>query len=143
MTEKRNETEIQGTVEEVWEVLTNLARYSEWNPLIYRVVGKLEVGEHVVISVKKASRERNYTCNVARLDPRREFSWKFHMIMPFLFRGEHMFRIEPIGDRKVRFVDREIFEGLLAPLLVKDSKTSVSAGMIAMGKALKERVEKQ
>jgi hypothetical protein len=80
---------------------------------------------------------------VAKFDPQREFSWTFHMMLPFLYRGEHMFRIEPIDDKKVRFVDREIFEGLLAPLLVKDANTTVSPAMIAMGKALKKQVEKQ
>jgi hypothetical protein len=140
MIEKRNEVEIQGTVEEIWEVLTNLAQYSEWNPLIYRVVGKLEVGENVVISVKKGLEEQKFTCEVARLEPPLEFSWKFYEIMPFLYRGEHIFRVERIDDQRVRYVDRETFEGLLVPFKkVETMKT----GMVVMGKALKERVEKQ
>lgn len=143
MKENRNEVEIQGTVEEVWEALTNLAQYSEWNPLIYRVVGTLEVGKKVEIFVKKASGDRKFTCEIVRVNPLREFSWKFHEMMPFLYRGEHIFRIEPIDDQKVRFVDREIFEGLLVPLRARNLETNVKTGMVVMGKALKERVEKQ
>jgi hypothetical protein len=143
MKENRNEVEIQGTVEEAWEALTNFAQYSEWNPLIYRVEGKLEVGEKVEIFVKKGAEEQKFTCEVARLDPPHEFSWKFYEIMPFLYRGEHIFRVEPIDDQKVRFVDREIFEGLLVPLRAKNLGTNVKTGMVAMGRALKEQVEKQ
>ena len=135
MIEKRNETEIQGTIEDVWEALTDLAQYSEWNPTIYRAVGTIEVGEKVNIWAGG----RQFTCEVARLDPQREFSWKFHGPVSFLYRGEHIFRLEPVDDQKVRLVDREIFEGLLVAF--RRSETNVTGGMIAMGKALKARVE--
>ncbi len=62
--------------------------------------------------------------------------------MPFLFRGEHIFRLEQIEDQRVRFTDREIFHGLLVPLQANDIETNAKAGMVAMGEALKERVEK-
>jgi hypothetical protein len=142
MKENRNEVEIQGTVEEVWAVLTHLEQYAEWNPLLYRAAGKVAVGEHVELSAKTASTDMNFSCEVVKVDPLREFSWKFHVGMPFLFRGEHIFRLEQIDDQKVRFTDREIFHGLLVPLQVKDIETNAKAGMVAMGEALKERVEK-
>ena len=63
--------------------------------------------------------------------------------MPFLFRGEHIFRLEQIDDQRVRFIDPEIFRGLLVPLQAKDLETNAKAGMVAMDEALKERVEKR
>jgi len=50
MYELRNEVEINGTVEQIWEVLTGFAHYAEWNPLIQHVAGALNVRETVVIS---------------------------------------------------------------------------------------------
>jgi hypothetical protein len=36
-----------------------------------------------------------------------------------LFDGEHIFAVEPIDGGKTRFVQRELFSGLLVPLLRK------------------------
>ena len=139
MKENRNEVEIQGSVADVWETLTNFAKYPEWNPLIHHVDGTLEIGEKVVISVKKGAEEQKFTCELARLDPPHEFSWKFYEMMPFLYRGEHIFRVEPIDEKTVRYVNRETFEGLLVPFKKVETMKS---GMVVMDNALKERVEK-
>jgi hypothetical protein len=141
MFEIRNEVEIEGTVEQVWEVLTGFAQYAEWNPVIQHVAGALSVGEHVVITVRTASGERTWDCEVVRVDAGREFAWKFHERAPFLYRGEHTFRIEPIDHHTTRYVDRETFEGLLVPLRKHHLSTKLKAGMVAMGEALKQRVE--
>lgn len=141
MKENRNEIEIQASAKDVWKVLTDLKAYAEWNPLLYRAEGKVAVGEKVDLSAKTASNDMNFACTVTKVDENREFAWKFHVGMPFLFRGEHIFRIDPIDEQSVRFVDREIFNGLLVPLQAKDLETNAKDGMIAMGEALKERVE--
>jgi len=141
MKENRNEIEIQSTPDRVWEILTDLAKYPEWNPLLYRADGKVALGEKVTISAKTASNDRDFDCSVVRVEPNHEFSWKFHVILPFLFRGEHIFTIEPVEDGRTRFIDREIFNGLLVPLQAKDLETNAKVGMIAMGEALKRRAE--
>jgi hypothetical protein len=141
MKENRNEIEIQATPEKVWKALTNLGEYPEWNPLLIRAEGKLIVGEKVNLTAKSASSDMHLLCTVLTVEPNRQFSWKFHVILPFLFRGEHIFKIEPINEHKVRFVDREIFHGLLVPLQAKKLETDSKPAMIAMGEALKTRVE--
>jgi hypothetical protein len=75
------------------------------------------------------------------VEPNRELAWRFHVFLAFLFRGEHLFRIEPVSERSIRFVDRESFEGLLVPFRAKYLETDVKAAMIEMGEALKERAE--
>jgi hypothetical protein len=142
MKENRNEVEIQATLEKVWDVLTDLDKYAEWNPLLYRAEGKVEIGEKVELYAKTASRDGNFNCLVTRVEPKREFAWKFHVILPILFTGEHIFRIEPIDEQRVKFIDREIFTGLLLPLQAKELETSAKDGMLAMGEALKAVAEK-
>jgi hypothetical protein len=111
--------------------------------LLYRAEGKVEVGETVEVSARTASSDMNFSCAVVKAEPNREFAWKFHVILPFLFRGEHSVRIEPISEQRVTFIDRESFQGLLVPLRAKYIETDVKAAMIEMGKALKERAEKR
>lgn len=141
MKENRNEIEIQSTPERVWEVLTNFEKYPEWNPLLCRAEGKLTVGEKVNLTAKSGSNDMNLLCTVITVEPNRQFSWKFHVVLPFLFRGEHIFKIEPIDEHMVRFIDREVFHGLLVPLQAQNLETNAKPAMIAMGEALKERVE--
>ena len=141
MKENHNEIEINATPDKVWEVLTDLESYSEWNPLLYRAEGKVALGEQVSISAKSASSDMDFTCSVIKVEPNRQFSWKFHVGLPFLFRGEHIFALEPIDEHHTRFIDREIFHGMLLPLQAKNLETDAKAGMIEMGEALKKRVE--
>jgi len=141
MLENRNEILIKAPIETVWQILTDLEKYAEWNPLLYKVNGKLEVGETVIAYAKTASKDMKFICTVTRVEPMQEFAWRFPVIHPILFRGEHIFRIEPIDDSEVMFIDREWFKGLLLPTQAKDLKSNGLAGMIDMGKALKNRAE--
>ena len=141
MKENRNEIEIQSTPESVWEVLTDFGKYPEWNPLLTHAEGKLTIGEKVNLTAKSASNDMNLLCTVTTVEPNRQFSWKFHVGLPVLFRGEHFFKIEPIDEHRVRFIDSEVFHGLLVPLQAKNLETNAKPAMIAMGEALKARVE--
>jgi hypothetical protein len=141
MIENQNEIEIQATAEEVWDILTDFEKYADWNPLFYSAKGKAKVGERVRVSTRTASSEMDFDCAVVTVEPNRELAWRFHVFLAFLFRGEHSFRIEPVSERSIRFVDRESFEGLLVPFRAKYLETDVKAAMIEMGEALKERAE--
>lgn len=141
MFEINNDIEIEGPVERVWEVLTGFDSFHEWNPVIRNVAGPLTVGKHVVISVAAASGHLDWNVAVVRVDPGREFAWTFSERHPSLYRGEHTFRLEPVGAQRTRYVDRETFNGLLVPLRKRRLGTVTKAGMIAMGDALKQRVE--
>jgi len=142
MLENRNEIVIAASGETVWDILIDLDKYHEWNPLLYQASGKVEVGETVVVHAKTASKDMKFICEVTRVEPLREFAWRFPVIHPILFRGEHVFRIEPIDEDRVRFIDREWFKGLLLPTQAKDLKTNGLMAMIEMGKALKDRAER-
>jgi hypothetical protein len=143
MKENRNEIEIHANAEQVWQVLTDLDKYSEWNPLLYRGVGKVETGETVEVSAKTASKDMKFICKITEVEPYHKFAWKFHVIHPILFRGLHIFQIESIDEHTVRFIDREQFEGLLLPMQAKDLETNGLSAMVEMGEELMKRVEKR
>lgn len=141
MKELSTEIEIQASPEKVWQILAAFDKWPEWNPFIHHAVGKAQVGEAVDITFRSASKEMTLHCTVTQAEPNRELCWQYHVMLPGLFRGEHSFRIVPVGADKVRFIDREIFNGLLVPLLAKDIDTSSRHGFEAMDNALKVRAE--
>jgi hypothetical protein len=141
MKELRTEIEIQASPDKVWQVLTNLDKYPEWNPFIHHAIGKAKVGEKVDITVSSGSKEMTLHCIVVKVEPNKELRWKYHVLLPALFRGEHSFIIKPIGNNKVRFVDQEIFNGLLVSSQTKNIDTNSRQGFEAMDKALKIKAE--
>ena len=141
MKELRTEIEIQASPEKVWQILMDFEKWPEWNPFIHTVVGKPETGENVDITFRTASKEMTLHCTIVKAEPNRELCWKYHVIMAGLFRGEHSFVIEPMGPNRVRFVDREIFNGLLVSLQAKDIDTHSRRGFEEMDRALKIRAE--
>lgn len=78
---------------------------------------------------------------VLKAEPNRELRWLGHLLIPGLFDGEHIFTIEPLGANRVRFVQREIFTGLLVPLLASGLDTDTRRGFEEMNQALKVRAE--
>jgi hypothetical protein len=143
MKELRTEIEIQASPEKVWQILTRLDQYPEWNPFIHHAIGKAGVGETVDLDFQPDSKGLKLHCTVVTADPNRKLCWKYHFILPGLLRGEHCFIIEQIGSNTVRFIDREIFNGLLVPLQARDIDTNTKQGFEAMDKALKARAEEK
>jgi hypothetical protein len=141
MKELRTEIDIQATPEKVWQILTNLDQYPQWNPFIHHAVGTAKVGEKVDITFRSGSKEMTLHCTVIKVEPNKKLCWKYHVILPALFSGEHSFVIEPIENNRVRFIDREIFNGLLVSSQAKDIDTNSKRGFEAMDKALKARAE--
>jgi len=141
MKELRTEIEIQAAPEKVWQILTSLDKYPEWNPLIRRAIGTAKLGEKVDINVGSETKEMILHCVVVKVEPNKQLAWKYNVGMPFLFEGEHSFAIEPLGSNKVKFVDIETFKGLLVFTQAKDIDTNSKAGFEAMDRALKTRAE--
>ncbi len=141
MKELRTEIVIQASPEKVWQALTDLEKYPNWNPFICHAAGKAKLGETVDIDFQPDGKGLKLHCTVARFQPNRELSWTYHVAHPLLFRGEHIFTIEPLGENRVRFIDREEFNGLLVFTQAKDIDTNTKRGFEAMDKALKARAE--
>lgn len=139
--ELRTEIEIQASPDKVWQVLTSLDKYPEWNPFIHNAIGTAKVGEKVDITFRSGSKERTLHCTVVKVEPNKELCWKYHVILPSLFQGEHRFMIEQVESNKVRFIDLEIFNGLLVSTQAKDIDTNSKQGFEEMDKALKARAE--
>ena len=78
---------------------------------------------------------------VLKAEPNRELRWLGHLLISGLFDGEHIFTIEPLGESRVRFTQREVFTGLLVPLFARGLDTDTRRGFEEMNQALKTRAE--
>lgn len=78
---------------------------------------------------------------LTKVDEHRELRWLGHLFVPGLFDGEHIFRIEPLAPDRVRFVQREVFIGLLVPPMLGMIGEKTHRGFVAMNEALKAEAE--
>jgi len=138
----RTEIEINGTIDRVWEVLTNFSSFFEWNPFIKRIEGDLKVGAQLkVLMEPPGGKAMTFKPIIKILEPNTEFRWLGSLLIPGIFDGEHIFQLEQINDNKIKFTHRENFSGLLVPLLWKSLNSTTRQGFEEMNKALKEKVE--
>lgn len=139
--ELRTEIEISAPPAVVWKVLTDFERYPEWNPFLVAVRGSLTVGSELRIAVSPPeSREYHLLPKVVTCEPERELRWRGKWGANFLFRGEHFFRLVPVGEDRTRVVHGEDFGGVLVRFLGR-KLTLIARGFVFMNQALKRRVE--
>jgi hypothetical protein len=140
--ELHSQIEIEAPAERVWQVLTDFAAYPEWNPFIRRVSGRPEVDEQLVVRMRPSgTKGMTFRPTVMKVEPNRQLRWLGHLLVPGLFDGEHIFEIEELDEDRVLFTQREIFRGLLVPLLARSLDRDTQRGFEEMNRALRERAE--
>jgi hypothetical protein len=137
------QTEINASAERVWQVLTEVSAYTEWNPFMTQVTGEARVGARLEARLEPpAGKARIVRLKVVKADPPRELRWvgRFPMShLPGLFQGERMIRIEPLAANRVRVTNRTTFKGLLVPFV--GWLDACQPGFDDMNRALKARAE--
>jgi hypothetical protein len=130
--------DIQAPAATVWQVLTDIDRYDDWNPFMPRLSGRLAPGERLTVTIRPGTRTMTFRPTVLEVEDGRLIRWRGRLGMPGLFDGEHELRLEPTADGGTRFVQRESFTGLLVRMMpgVLDD---TAAGFAAMNTALRDR----
>jgi hypothetical protein len=139
--EIRTELEIAAPAREVWGILTDFARYQEWNPFITEIAGDAVVGQalHVHLSLPEG-RDYQLKPRLLRFEENRELRWRGHLLFPGLFDGEHFFRLEEVSGARTRFIQGENFEGIFVRFSSR-TITRAARGFVYMNEALKRRAE--
>lgn len=140
MKELHTEIEINAPPEAVWSIIIDFENYEEWNPFINRIIGQAKQGSKIEISLHTpAGKNRKYEPTITKVDDGRELRWTGKS---WLLNAEHIFTIEQLQADKVRFIHREVFDGLLAGFFGKDLDTDIRQGFEEMNRSLKERAER-
>jgi hypothetical protein len=123
-------------------VLTDFPSHAQWNPFIRRASGEVRGGARLLVHIQPSgTKGMTFQPTVLKAEPNRELRWLGRLWLPGLFDGEHSFIIEPVGVSRVQFVQREVFRGLLLPLLSRTLERDTRRGFDEMNQALKARAE--
>lgn len=143
MKEVRSEIEIASYPESVWKILTDFATYDQWNPFINKIIGLPTEGSKIDIYIEtRSGKNRKYSPRITKVEEGRELRWFGKSSLPGFLNAEHIFTIEELQPESVRFIQREVFDGLLTRLFGKGLDTDVMQGFQDMNDALKKRAER-
>lgn len=123
----------------VWAVLTDLARYPEWNPLFREASGTAAAGARIRLrSVHPVSgRLMTVKPKITAARPGAELRWVASL--PGIMTGEHLFTLASAGGG-TRLVQSESYRGLLAAVSGK-TIARAEASFRALNEALRMRAE--
>ncbi len=140
--EVRTQIVINAPAEKVWQILTDFARYPQWNPFIKSITGEPKVGNTITARIEPPGAQgMTFKPTVLAFIANREFRWKGKLFVKGLFDGEHIFQLTPNADGTTTLLHREVFTGILVPLFAKMLDTNTLQGFQQMNEALKLRAE--
>src|SRR5512145_2346739 len=138
MHEIRTEIEIEATPEKIWSILLDFAGYAQWNPFIRSIDGIADQGSRLKVSIQPpGAGSMTFRPTLLAVVPGRELRWRGRVLLPGIFDGEHYFQIVPLAGERVKFIQGEIFSGILVGMMKSSLDGKTKKGFIAMNKALK------
>ena len=142
MKDVSTEIEIEAPAEKVWKILTDFVSYPEWNPFITKMKGDLRNGANLEmhLHIPGEKKETVLKVTILNVEENKELCW-LGKLAGGMFSGKRRFVIEPINEKRVRFIHSERFDGILVGLMAKKIDNA-RQGFEEMNKALKARAEK-
>lgn len=130
---------IYAPAQEIWNILLDFEKYSEWNPFITIIKGTPKVGNDICVTITPPeSNKMTFSPTILSYIPNKEFIWKGKVLIPGLFDGKHIFEIKDNGDGSTTFIQREEFSGIFVRFF---NPNKTKEGFILMNKLLKVRAE--
>ena len=134
--------DIHAPVVDIWQILTDLQRYGEWNPLVVQAAGSLTVGQRLELAVQlPGSRPTHFSPMLIALVPEREIRWIGVLGVAALFAGEHSFLLIPLVNGVTKLKHSERFTGILPAFMGHKWYETVRRQFESMNQALKQRAE--
>ncbi len=105
------EIDIAASPESIWKLLTNAESFPSWNSTIIELIGRIAVGETIVLRSTLAP-DRRFKLKIKEFDPNRRLVWGDAM-------GTRIFTITPQSNVVTRFSMSETIGGPIFPLFAR------------------------
>lgn len=132
---------IQAPAEVIWEALSDLAAWDEWNPLYKHASGEIRIGAELQMTLALPGRNPEVIKpTVLEWVPNEQLHWRLTMIGG-LVRTIRFFEIEALATQGCIVSNGEIIGGLLGPRRAKPMGRTIYRAFVEMNEALKTRAE--
>lgn len=134
--------EVEAPAEVVWEVLTDLDAYPEWNPFVVAASSSLEVGAPMDMRVRvlpfMTQSQREW---VRSVEPGVGFCYGLAPTAGGALRSERSHRVVPLAPGRCRYESRFAIEGWLSGVVKALLGRALRRGFTEMSAAVKTRAE--
>ncbi|MEC3956473.1 SRPBCC domain-containing protein [Nocardia sp. CDC153] len=134
--------EIDAPAELVWQVLTDVDKYGEWNPFCLECKTTLEPGSPIDMKVRlvgpKPKKQREF---IRTHTPGKEFSYNMKPLPLGLLSSERSHTVTTLEDGRTRYFSHFQLNGALAPAVSGLLGRALTTGFIDMTDAVKARAE--
>jgi hypothetical protein len=129
---------IHAAPEVIWKILTDTSGYSNWDPGMDHIEGKLARGEMVKFFTKLSSQA--FPVRVTVFEPNRKMVLTGGMPLG-LFKSERTHTLTPGDEGQTSFKTEEVFSGLLLPIFGRNLP-DLTENFRAFVAGLKKQAEK-
>lgn len=140
--EIRTEIDIDASPQVVWNVLTELSDFHDWNPFMTSADGHVAEGERLDIRIEPpGAKAMTFEPVVTVVEDAQVLEWLGSTRVPGIFDGRHRFELTPSPSSGTRFVNSEKFSGFLVRFMRRSLDENSRQGFELMNAALKTRAE--
>lgn len=133
---------VQASPERVWEVLSNLEGWKDWNPLNPKIEGRLAIGSELTVEQRWPGQSVDVVkARVLDWIPLEQIHWRTSMARGWVWTVRY-FEIEALGPNNCVFSVGELFGGFLGGFVAKRMRPSIRAGFKALCEAVRVEAEK-
>jgi hypothetical protein len=137
-----NRLGVSAPAEIVWEVITDLPRWAEWNPLYTSAEGEIGFGKALVLTIAiPGEAPETIRPVIISWTPEELLHWRMSLSGGFL-RSVRYLEIHRLSDVGCIFSNGEAFRGVASWFFPKRMKRALRQGFAALGEAVKAESER-
>lgn len=138
---RTNRIQINAPVDFVWEVLTDVEKYGEWNPFTPQARTDFKIGSPARLLVRMGPAKFRITENIRAFEKPRLISWSREFGTSRLLLAVREQHLEPVSDTSCSYHNVDLLSGSLSPIVSMLFGGYMRRGFGDVGAALKLRAE--
>ncbi len=135
------EADIAAPAAVVWQVITDLQAYGEWNDFVPECRSTLRPGDPIEMQVRLGKATSRQVEWMTAFDEGRGFSYRMKPVPLGALWSERVHRIEALGDARSRYRTHFELNGWLSGLVRALMRSKLEQGFGAMTRGIQQRAE--
>jgi len=133
--------QINAPIDFVWEVLTDVEKYGEWNPFTSQARTDFKIGSPAHLLVRMGPGKFRITERICAFEKPRLLSWSRKFGTSWLLFAVRRQHLEPISDTSCSYHNVDLLSGVLSPIVSLFFGGYIRRGFSDVGEGLKLRAE--
>ncbi len=142
MTWIKTQIDISAPIERLWDILTATGNYGQWNSYLIQVDGENTPSETIMVHSVPiiGTKAMVVPVLVISVEPY-VMRWEGGLPDRTQFKGDHIFRLEPLDGGRTCFFHEELFSGSMADAILDKHGPAIEAAFVRFNVDLAKAAE--